>query len=219
MKRFRVRAFLVAVWLFVAAFAAQLAIRHLLSARTVLSPDAVIGLSFGAEALAFLLTGFLVSFLARGFAWRELGAAAIGLAVVAFLVLHRMKPPSFSYDKFFADTRELVLWAGFTGVGAWLLGLWGASFGALLGASSSPDLRFAFEAGIASTHLRLNRRTGFLLCSLALVPPGLLFAAGVLTRSCDQVARGPAGPPRPPHPNAALRTDRPALAVSPAAGG
>ena len=36
MKRFRTRAFLVALWLFVAAFAAQLAIRHLLSARTVL---------------------------------------------------------------------------------------------------------------------------------------------------------------------------------------
>ena len=126
MKRFRVRAFLVAAWLFVAAFAAQLAIRHLLSARTLLSPDAVVGLSFGAEAVAFLLVGFLVSFLARGFGWRELGAAAVAVAAVAFLVLHRMKPPSFSYDKFFADTRELVLWAGFTGLGAWLLGLWGA---------------------------------------------------------------------------------------------
>jgi len=88
--------YLLALWLFVAGFAAQLAIRHLLSARTVFSPDAVIGLSFGAEALAFLLTGFLVSFLARGFGWRELGAAAFALAVVAFLVLHRMKPPSFS---------------------------------------------------------------------------------------------------------------------------
>ena len=68
MKRFRKRAFLTALWLFVTAFAAQLAIRHLLSARTLLSPDAVIGVSFGAEAVAFLLVGFLVSFLARGFA-------------------------------------------------------------------------------------------------------------------------------------------------------
>src|SRR5260221_8610938 len=46
--------------------------------------------------------------------------------------------------------------------------LWGASFGVLLGASSSPDLRFAFEAGIARTHLRLNRRTIALLVALGL---------------------------------------------------
>jgi ABC-type lipoprotein release transport system permease subunit len=217
MKRFRWRAFLVALWLFVTAFAAQLAIRHLLSARTLFSPDAVIGLSFGAEALAFLLCGFLVSFLARGFGWRELGAAAIALAIVAFLVLHRMKPPSFSYDKFFADTRELILWAVFTGAGSWLLGLWGASFGVLLGASSSPDLRFAFEAGIARTHLRLNRRTGALLVTWALVPPGLLFALGVWTRSWDQVARGRAGLSGPPNVIAAMRTDTLAFAVSAAA--
>ena len=217
MRPFRVRAVLLALWLFVAGFAAQLAIRHLLSARTVFSPDAVIGLSFGAEALAFLLTGFLVSFLARGFGWRELGAAAFALAVVAFLVLHRMKPPSFSYDKFFADTRELLIWAGLTGAGAWLLGLWGASFGVLLGASSSPDLRFAFEAGIARTHLRLNRRTIALLVALGLVPPGLLFAAGVWTRAWDQVARGRAGLAGPPNLIAAMRTDALALAISAAA--
>src|SRR5438105_10501990 len=217
MKRFRMRAFLVALWLFVAAFAAQLAIRHLLSARTVLSPDAVIGLSFGAEALAFLLAGFLVSFLARGFAWRELGAAAVALAVVAFFVLHRMKPPSFSYDKFFADTRELLVWSASTGAGAWLLGLWWASFGVLLGASSSPVLHYAFEAGIARTHLRLNRRTIALLVALGLVPPGLLFAAGVWTRAWDQVARGRAGLVGPPNLVAAMRTDALALAISVAA--
>jgi lipoprotein-releasing system permease protein len=217
MRRFRVRAFLVALWLFVAAFAGQLAARHLLSARTLLSPDAVLGVSFGAEAMAFLLIGLLVSFLARGFARRELGAAAVLLAVVAFVVLHRMKPPSFSYDKFFADTRELLLWAGFTGVGAWLLALWGASIGVLLGASSSPDLRFAFEAGIARTHLRLNRRTLAILVALGFVPPGLLFAAGVWARAWDQVARARAGMGGPHTVVAAVRTDALALALSAAA--
>jgi len=68
-----VRRVLLALWLFVAGFAAQLAIRHLLSARTVFSPDAVIGLSFGAEAAGVPAHRFLVSFLARGFGWRELG--------------------------------------------------------------------------------------------------------------------------------------------------
>jgi lipoprotein-releasing system permease protein len=217
MKRFSVRAFLVALWLFVSAFAGQLAARHLLSARTLLSPDAVLGVSFGGEALAFLLVGLLVSFLARGFARRELGAAALVLAVIAFVVLHRMKPPSFSYDRFFADTRELILWAAFTGVGAWLLAMWGASIGVLLGASSSPDLRFAFEAGIARTHLRLNRRTLVILVALALIPPGLLFAAGVWTRAWDQVARARAGMGGPQNLVVAIRTDALALALSVAA--
>jgi hypothetical protein len=72
MKGFAFRALGVALWLQVSAFAGQLALRHILSAKTLLSPDAVIGLSFGAEAVAFLLIGFLVSFLGRGFARREL---------------------------------------------------------------------------------------------------------------------------------------------------
>jgi len=189
MKRFVWVAAGVALWLHLSAFAGQLALRHILSAKSQLSPDALLFVSFGAEALAFLLVGFLVSFLARGFGWRELGASSIALAVIAFVVLHRMKPPSFSYDKFFADTRELVVWAGLTGVGALLLGLWGASFGVLLGAAETPDLRFAFEAGIARTHLRLNRRTAALLVGLGLVPPGLLFAAGVFTRAYDESVR------------------------------
>jgi lipoprotein-releasing system permease protein len=214
MKGFRVRAFLVAVWLFVTAFAGQLAARHLLSTRSNFSPDAVLGFSFGGEAIAFLLIGFLVSFLARGFARRELGAAAVLLALIAFGVLHRMKPPSFSYDRFFADTRELLLWSGFTGLGAWLLGLWGASFGVLLGASSSPDLRFAFEAGIARTHLRLHRRTIVLLFALGLVPPGLLFAAGVVSRAWNEALRARAGLGGPSSLTGALRTDALALALS-----
>jgi lipoprotein-releasing system permease protein len=217
MTRFRRRAAAVALWLFLAAFAGQLALRHLLSARSLLSPDAVIGLSFGAEALAFLLIGFVVSFLARGFAWRELGIAAVVLAVIAFLVLHRMKPPSFSYDRFFADTRELLLWAGFTGLGAWLLGLWGASAGVLLGAAETPDVRFAFEAGIARTHLRLNRRTAMLLVTLGIVPPGLLFAAGVFARTWDSVARQRAIGVPAQTAVAAVRTDALAVALASAA--
>ena len=47
MTRFRWRGAGVALWLFLAAFAGQLALRHLLSARSLLSPDAVLGVSFG----------------------------------------------------------------------------------------------------------------------------------------------------------------------------
>ena len=178
-RRFRRRAFATATVLFAAAFAGQLLLRSVLSNHSLLSPDAVIGVSFGAEALALLVAGFLVSFLARGFGGREFGAAAALLAGGAFVVLHRLKPPSFSYDRFFASTDELVIWALATGVGAWLLGMWGASGGVLLGAAGTPDLSFAYEAGIARTHLRLNRRTLLMLVALGVVPPGLLFAAGV----------------------------------------
>ncbi|MFL5413268.1 MAG: FtsX-like permease family protein [Myxococcales bacterium] len=217
MKGFAFRALGVAIWLQLSAFAGQLALRHILSSKTLLSPDAVIGLSFGAEAVAFLLVGFLVSFLARGFARRELLVSAVILAVVAFVVLQRMKPPSFSYDRFFADTRELLVWAGFTGLGSLLLGLWGASFGVLLGAAETPDLRFAFEAGIARTHLRLNRRTAVLLIALGLVPPGLLFAAGVLARTYDEAMRSRALGAAAPTAAASIRGDAGAIALSAAA--
>jgi lipoprotein-releasing system permease protein len=178
--KFRKRAFVAALAAFAAAFAGQLALRAFLANHTLLSPDALLAVSFGAEALAFLLVGFLVSFLARGFGGREVGLAAALLAVAAFFALRQIKPPSFSYDRFFAGTDELVVWALLTGAGAWLLSMWGASAGVLLGASGTPDLRFGFEAGIARTHLRLNRRTALVLVALGLVPPGLLFAAGIL---------------------------------------
>lgn len=177
--RFRKRAFLVAAALFGAAFAAQIALRSLLSNHSLLSPDAVLGVSFGAEAVAFLVAGFAVSFLARGFGGRELGLAALLIAVAAFVTLHFLKPPSFSYDRFFASTEELVAWAAVTGAAAWLLGLWGASCAVLLGSAGTPDAGFGYEAGIARTHLRLTPRTLLLLGVLAVVPPGLLFAAGV----------------------------------------
>ena len=141
-------------------------LRAFLSNRTLLSPDALLAISFGGEALAFLLIGFFVSFLARGFGAREMGLAALLLAIAAFIALRQLKPPSFSYDRFFASTEELILWAAFTGAGAWLLGMWGASAGVLLGAAGTPDLRFGYEAGIARTHLRLNRRTALTLIAL-----------------------------------------------------
>lgn len=180
-RRFRVAAFLLALLLMGAAFTGQLLLMRVLSAKSFLSPDAVQGLSFGAEALAFLVIGFLCSFLAKSAGGRELAAAAALLALGAFSALKVLKPPSFSYDRFFADTREIAIWAGVTGVAAWLLGLWGASAGVLLGASGTPDLSFAYEAGIARTHLRLNRRTLFTFLALGLVPPGLLFAAGLFS--------------------------------------
>ena len=40
-----------------------------------------------------------------------MGAAAALLAVGAFVALRQMKPPSFSYDRFFASTEELIAWA------------------------------------------------------------------------------------------------------------
>jgi lipoprotein-releasing system permease protein len=217
MRRFVWRAAGVALWLHLSAFAGQLALRYILSSKSLLSPDALLTVSFGAEALAFLLVGFLVSFFARGFARRELLASACVLAVIAFVVLHRVKPPSFSYDRFFADTRELVIWSGLTGIGALLLGLWGASFGVLLGAAETPDLRFAFEAGIARTHLRLNRRTAALLVGLGLVPPGLLFAAGVFARAYDETIRSRALGAAAPTSLSSVRGDATAIVVSAAA--
>ena len=74
--KFRKRAFVVALLAFGAAFAGQLALRAALGNQTLLSPDAVLAVSFGAEALAFLVIGFFVSFLARGFGGREMGYAS-----------------------------------------------------------------------------------------------------------------------------------------------
>jgi len=190
MKRFVWRAAGVALWLQVSAFAGQLALRHILSSKSLLSPDALLFVSFGAQALAFLLIGFLVSFIAHGFGWRELGVAAIALAAIGFAVLHRMKPPSFSYDKFFADTRELVTWAASMGAGAWLLGLWGASIGMVIGASGRPDLSFQYELGIARTHLRLNVRTAALLVTVGLLVPGVQYAVGVGSAMWNQAQQG-----------------------------
>jgi len=48
--KFRKRAFIVALLAFGAAFAGQLALRTLLGNKTLFSPDAVLAISFGAEA-------------------------------------------------------------------------------------------------------------------------------------------------------------------------
>jgi lipoprotein-releasing system permease protein len=178
-RAFRPRAFIAAALIAGAGFCAQLALRSILSDKTQLSPDAQLAVSFGAEALAFLVAGFIASFFARGFALREQAASALVIAVASFFVLRAIKPPSFSYERFFASTGELAVWAALTFAGALLLGLWGASAGVLLGATGKADLSFGYELGIARTHLRLTRRTVLGLGSLALVPPGLLFGAGV----------------------------------------
>lgn len=178
-KPFSLRAALVATLLFAAAFACQIFLRAFLGTHGLFSSDGVLALSFGAEALAFLASGFLVTFLARGAAWRELLVAAVLLCGGAFGALTVLKPPSFSFDRFFASPGEIALWAVLTGLASWLLGLWGASFGLLIGAGEATDASFAFEAGVARTHLRLNRRTVFLLAWIGLTVPGAMFGAGV----------------------------------------
>lgn len=178
-RRFSLRALAAATLLFAGAFGLQLWLRTFLGTHGSFSPDEVLGFSFGAEALAFLASGFLVTFLARGSGFRETLAAAALLAGGAFGVLHLLKPPSFSYDRFFASTGELVVWALLTGLGAWLLSLWGASFGLLVGAGDAPDPRFGYEAGIARTHLRLNRATVRRLVWIGLTVPGAIFGCGI----------------------------------------
>ncbi|GAC1346412.1 MAG: hypothetical protein NVSMB23_24010 [Myxococcales bacterium] len=187
-RGFPLRAFVASAVLAGAGFYAQLALRTLLSDKSQLSPDAVLAISFGVEAAFFLAAGFVCSFLGRGFALPAQGASAVILTAVAFGVLRVIKPPSFSFDRFFASPGELAVWAGLTGLACWLLGLWGASAGVLLGASDKPDFSFSYEIGIARTHLRLNRRTLASLAALALVPPGLLFGAGVIASAWFKTA-------------------------------
>ena len=175
-KPFRPLALVLALGLFAGGFFGQIALRTALSAST-LSPDLVLGLSFGAEALAFLIAGFLLSFVARGNGARELAIAALVVGACAFAFLIRNKAPSFSRDRFLASREELIIWALLTAVGAFLLALWGSSGGVLLGASGKIDGSFAFELGIARTHLRLNRRSAVVLALLGLIPAGLFVGA------------------------------------------
>ena len=180
LKKFSPLALGVALLLFGGAFGAQLVLRTQLANRTLLSSDAVVALSFGAEALLFLASGFVVSFFGRGSAWREQLAAGALLGGVAFGVLKTVKPPSFSFDHFFATDPELVIWSAVTAAAAWLLGLWGSSFGLLIGAGRHTDLSFNYEAGIARTHLRLTRRTALRIGWIGLTVAGAFFGAGIL---------------------------------------
>jgi lipoprotein-releasing system permease protein len=191
---FRWLAFVLALAFFAGGFFGQLALRTMLSSRTTLSPDAVLGISFGAEALAFLLAGFVISFAARGFGWREFGAAALIVGAVAYIFLVRYKAPSFSRDRFLASKEELIVWALLTAAGAFLLAMWGASAGVLLGAGGKIDGSFAFEGNIARTHLRLNGRSALVLLMLAAIPSGLLAGGAWLAQHVES-RRGPSVKP------------------------
>src|SRR5205807_7541408 len=140
-----------------------------------LSRDAVTGLSFGAEGLWFLLSGFALSFLGRGYRPVENMVASALFGVATFFLLRALKPPSFSYDRFFASGGELVVWALCAAAASWLLAMWGASFGMLIGANGHVDPRLGYEWGIARTHLRLNRHSAKILLVAFIVPPLLLW--------------------------------------------
>ncbi len=190
--KFRFRVPLAALVLFLLGGALQYALSTWLGASTTLSRDAVTALSFGAEALAFLLAGFVLSFVGRGYRPLENLVAALLFGVVTFFVLRALKPPSFSYDRFFASTGELVIWSLCAAGAAWLLAMWGASFGMLIGASGHVDPRLRYEWGIARTHLRLNRRTARVLIVAGLLPALALWWAGELASSWDQMRRAQA---------------------------
>ncbi|HUJ26771.1 MAG TPA: FtsX-like permease family protein [Myxococcales bacterium] len=185
--KFRVAA--AAFVLFVLAAGLQYGLATWLGNASTLSRDAVTAVSFGAEAVCFLLFGFILSFVGRGYRPLSNAIASLLFGVVTFFVLRALKPPSFSYDRFFASTGEIFVWALCAAAGSWLLAMWGASLGMLIGAGGHLDARFRYEWGIARTHLRLNRRTALLLIGAALVPPALLWWSGQITYDWDQMRR------------------------------
>jgi lipoprotein-releasing system permease protein len=187
--KFRWRVTTAALVLFLLAAAAQYGLATWLGAATTSSRDAVTALSFGLEALGFLLAGFLLSFVGRGYRPVENGIASLAFGIATFLALRQLKPPSFSYDRFFASTGEMVVWALCAAAGSWLLALWGASLGMLIGAGGHLDVRFQYEWGIARTHLRLNRKTAALIVFFAAIPPVLLWFAGQLADDFDKMRR------------------------------
>lgn len=190
--KFRWRVTAAAFVLFVIASAIQYALATWLGSATVFSRDADTLISFGAEAFVFLAAGFVLSFIGRGYRPLENALASLLFGVVMFLALKQLKPPSFSYDRFFASTGEIFVWALAAAAGSWLLAMWGASLGMLIGAGGTLDVRFRYEWGIARTHLRLNKRTAALLVFVGLVVPGVQFAAGYLSEVSDMWRRGAA---------------------------
>jgi lipoprotein-releasing system permease protein len=187
--KLRLRVTFVALVCFLLAGGLQYALATWLGSASNLSRDATTYASFGAQASVLFLAGFLLSFVGRGYRPIENALASVIYGVIAFFVLRALKPPSFSYDRFFASTSELVLWAAAAAAGSWLLAMWGASLGMLVGAAGHLDLRFRYEWGIARTHLRLNKRTALLLIAVGLVVPGVQFAAGVFAQASDQYRR------------------------------
>jgi len=189
-KPFRPLALVLGIALFAGGFFGQIWLRTFLGSSSTLSPDAVLAVSFGAEAFAFLVAGFLLSFAARGNGAREFALAALIVGAGAFAFLYRYKAPSFSRDRFLASRDEIILWSILTAAGAFLLALWGSSAGVILGASGKVDASFAFEAGIARTHLRLNRRSAVMLAMLALIPSGLFVGTAYYAQWHQQKASG-----------------------------
>ena len=175
--------------LFLAAGAAQYGLATWLGSATTFSRDAVTALSFGIEALGFLMAGFLLSFLGRGYRPVANAIASIVFGMVTFFVLRQLKPPSFSYDRFFASTGELVVWSLCAALGSWLLAMWGASLGMLIGAAGHLDGRFQYEWGIARTHLRLNCRTATVILLFVLIPPGVILLLGQIAADFDKLRR------------------------------
>ena len=168
-----------ALALFLLGAGLQYSLSVWLGASTTLSRDAINGVSFGMEGVWFLLAGFALSFLGRGYRPLENLIASALFGGITFFVLRALKPPSFSYDRFFASAGELVVWSLAAAAASWLLAMWGASFGMLIGANGHVDPRLRYEWGIARTHLRLNRRSALVLALLGVLPPGLFYSLGI----------------------------------------
>ncbi|MBS2022887.1 MAG: FtsX-like permease family protein [Deltaproteobacteria bacterium] len=179
-KPFRTAALLLALVLYAIAFASQLVLRRFLSVHGLLSADEVLIVSFVAQTLVMFVTGFAVTFVARSSGWRELGAASLLMVGVAFAALKKIEPPSFSPDHYLARTDELVVWALLVGLAGFLLALWGGSFALIIGASESVELKSGYEAGIARTHLRLDRSMLLRLAWIGLSIPGTFFGVGIV---------------------------------------
>jgi len=160
-----------------------------LGTSTTLSRDAISAIAFYAQGLWFLLSGFALSFLGRGYRPLEIALASLVYGLVNFFALRALKPPSFSYDRFFASTFEIVIWSIAAAISSWLLAMWGASFGMLIGAGGRLDAKFKYEWGIARTHLRLNRKNLLLIALVGLVVPGVQFALGYGTSLYNQAVR------------------------------
>ena len=179
-ERFSKRAAVLAFVFFVAGHDATLWARTALSNSSTLSPDAQLGFAIGVFAAAALVAGFLTSFFFGGVRIRELDIASIGFSLLAIFTLHALKIPSFSYDRFFASLPEIVLIALISADIAVFLALVGSSFSLLLGGKHF-DASFAYESGIARTHLRLTRRNILLFAVLAVTLPGVVYGLGILS--------------------------------------
>ena len=192
--KLRWRVTIAAFVLFLLGAGAQYGLSVWLGGATTLSRDAISAISFGAEGVWFLAAGFALSFLGRGYRPLEHLIASVLFGVATFFVLRALKPPSFSYDRFFASPGELVIWALGAAACSWFLAMWGASFGMLIGANGHVDPRLSYEWGIARTHLRLNRRSARLLVVAAFIPPLVLWWGGEVASTWDRARRGALAP-------------------------